>query len=247
MISLTMQIAKRIKTYRKQRNMSVAELAGQIGKSAAALYKYESGQIPVDIEILGKISDALGIAPAYFFEFPVERHSANPFVSFLSSGQLYAYYYDGRINRISKSFLTFSHKENGDVHAMFYMHLKNFEAPEKARYLYSGKMIPHETVSYFILENITLPIETLVLQVLHPFQNSITSWGLFMGMSDQPATPMATKMLFSKRILTAAEIKGASLAFTKEDLKKIRAHNALLLSIRTEQENDSDEFYPIRP
>ena len=102
-------------------------------------------------------------------------------------------------------------------------------------------MISHETVSYFILENITLPIETLVLQILNPFRNSLTSWGLFMGMSDHPATPMAAKMLFSKRLLTTKEIEQFPLVLTKDELRKIRSQNALLLSIRSEKETDTDQ------
>ena len=240
MSDLTARTAQRIKMYRKQHNMSISDLARRIGKSAATLYKYESGQIPVDMDVLNEISKELGVAPIYFFDFPREKPKINPSISFLENGQLYAYYYDGRIKRLSKSFLTFSSRADGDIYAMFYMHLKSFEEPEKARYLYSGKMISHETVSYFILENITLPIETLTLQILHPFQNSLTSWGLFMGMSDHPATPMATKMLFSKRLLTTKEIEQFPLAFTKEEMRKIRSQNALLLSIRPGKEHDTD-------
>jgi transcriptional regulator with XRE-family HTH domain len=240
MSDLTAQIARRIKMYRKQRNMSVSDLARRIGKSAATLYKYESGQIPVDMDVLNEISKELGVAPIHFFDLPREKPIINQSISFLENGQLYAYYYDGRIKHLSKSFLTFSCRADGDIYAMFYMHLKSFEAPEKARYLYSGKMISHETVSYFILENITLPIETLTLQILHPFQNSLTSWGLFMGMSDHPATPMATKMLFSKRLLTTKEIEQFPLTFTKEEMRKIRSQNALLLSIRPGKERDTD-------
>ncbi len=241
----TIQAAKRIKLYRKQRNMPVAVLAERIGKSAAAVYKYESGAIAVDVHTLGRIADALGVAPAHFFAIPQPKAAAPRLPSFLDAGRLYAYYYDGRIRRISKSLLTFAPQSGQWPEAMFYMHLKNFEEPEKARYLYAGSLRSHETVSYFILENLTLPIETLVLQVLHPFQNRITSWGLFMGMSDQPATPMATKMLFSKRLLATKELECYPLAFTKEELRRVRAQNALLLSIRDAQERDMDE--PLSP
>lgn len=235
---ITNQIAKRIKTYRKQQDLSIAALAARIGKSPATVYKYESGQIPLDMDVLEEISAALGVAPVYFFDFPSGWDSLPPKVSFLENGQLYAYYYDGRIRQVSKSLLTFGSGDDGNVHAMFYMHLKSFEEPEKARYLYSGKTLSHEMVTYFILENITLPTETLTLQVLHPFRNSLTSWGLFMGMSDQPVAPMATKMLFSKRLLTVKELERFPLVFTKDELKRIRLQNALLLSIEQKEEGE---------
>ena len=120
MSDLTLRTAKRIKMYRKQNNMSVHDLAMKINKSAATLYKYESAQIPVDMDTLSKISDALGVAPVYFFDLPQEKSKANQWPSFLENGMLYAYYYDGRIKRISKSLLTFTRQDDGDTYAMFY-------------------------------------------------------------------------------------------------------------------------------
>lgn len=238
MDDLTLTTAKRIKMYRKQQNLSIAQLAARINKSPATVYKYESGQIALDLDVLGDLSRALGVAPVYFFDQPAGWDAQPPKVSFLEDGQLYAYYYDGRIRQISKSLLTFGSGEDGSAHATFYMHLKSFEEPEKARYLYAGKTLSHEMVTYFILENITLPTETLTLQVLHPFRNSLTSWGLFMGMSDQPVAPMATKMLFSRRLLTVRELEQFPLVFTKEELKRIRSQNALLLSIHQKEEGE---------
>ena len=235
---ISLQTARRIKTFRKQQNMSIVQLAGRIGKSPATVYKYESGQIPLDMDVLEDISRALGVAPVYFFDQPSGWGSLPPKVSFLDNGRLYAYYYDGRIKRISKSLLTFGSDDAGRANAAFYMHLRSFEEPEQARYLYAGSVLSHEMVTYFILENITLPTETLTLQVLHPFRNSLTSWGMFMGMSDQPVTPMATKMLFSKRLLTVKEIEQIPIMFTKEELKKIRLQNALLLSMDQKEEED---------
>lgn len=238
MHELTLQIANRIKTFRRRQNMSIAELARRISKSTATVYKYESGQIPVTVDVLEDIAAALGVDPVYFFDFPSGWGSRPPKVSFLENGQLYAYYYDGRIHQLSKSLLTFGSNGEGNAHAMFYMHLKSFEKPENARYLYAGRMLSHEMVSYFFLENVTLPTETLTLQVMHPFRNSLTSWGLFMGLSDQPLTPMATKMLFSSRLLTLHEIEQFPLAFTRDELKRIRLQNALLLSIQQKEDNE---------
>lgn len=236
MHELTLQIAGRIKTFRRRQDLSIAELARRINKSAATVYKYESGQIPVTVDVLEDIAAALGVEPVYFFDFPSGWDARPPKVSFLENGRLYAYYYDGRIRQLSKSLLTFGSDGEGRARATFYMHLKSFDKPENARYLYAGPMLSHEMVSYFFLENITLPTETLTLQVMHPFRSGLTSWGLFMGLSDQPLTPMATKMLFSTRLLSPEELEQFPLAFTKDELKRIRMQNALLLSIQQKED-----------
>lgn len=235
MNQLSMHVARRLKAYRKQANMSVQELARRIHKSVATVYKYESGEISLDTDTLGEIVQALHVSPACLVDLPSDKPQTNALNAFLENGRLYAYYFDGRIGKVSKSLLTFHPVGNEKFDAIFYMHLKNFEEPEKARFIYHGQMKPHDTVSYFILEKITLKIETLMLGILHPFQTGLTSWGLFMGLSDQPVTPMATKMFFSKYPLTKNEIEKLPLAFTREELRKIRSENAILLCIRSKE------------
>ena len=115
------------------------------------------------------------------------------------------------------------------------MNLKDFNQPEYSRYIYRGSLISHELVSFFIMENITLPIETMTIEVIHPFQTEQTTWGVFLGLSDQPLAPMTTKMLFSKVPLSNKELEAYPLAFTKDELKSIRRNNSLLLSIREEK------------
>lgn len=234
--TLTQQAAKRLKLFRKQKGLSVAVLAEKIHRSPATVYKYESGQIPLDMVTLEEISRVLGVPPAYFFEIPVRGGITGKHASFLEDGRLYAYYYDGRIRQISRSLLTFGEEKEGEIQTVLYMHLRNFEEPESARYLYHGTMIPHETVSCFVLENVTMPMETLVIQLLHPFQNSLTSWGLFMGISDHPAAPMAAKMLFSRRVLTKKELEEYPLVFTREEMRRIRQRNSLFLAALTRED-----------
>lgn len=228
------QIGYRIRMFRKLQGLSVEQLGAAIGKSKATVYKYESGLIPVSVDTLFDIAEALKIAPTYFFDTPSASVKKNPKVGLFDKGRLYAYYFDGRIRQVVRSLLTFypDADEGEGYRATFYMHLHDFSKPEYSRYIYSGKLTSHEMVSYFILENLTLPIETFVIEVLHPLQTNLNTWGLFLGISDQPLTPMATKILFSKVPLTQQELQTYPLMFTKEELKSIREKNAILLSIR---------------
>lgn len=54
-------IGDRLKAYRLGRNLSVDDLAGRIGVSRAALYRYEKGQ-PPKLEVLELIANELGVS-----------------------------------------------------------------------------------------------------------------------------------------------------------------------------------------
>lgn len=233
MQELSKHVGNRIRTFRKVRGLSVEQLGERIGRSKATVYKYESGHIPVDVDTIAEISKVLKIEPAFLFDIPTAKGTAKHNIAFFDTGCLYTYYFDGRIKRVVRSLLAFHpDQENGGNVASFYMNLTDFAEPERSRYIYSGTLFSHETVSYFVLENITLPIETLVIEMMHPFQTSQTTWGLFMGLSDQPLAPMAAKMLFSKVPLTNKELECYPLAFSKDELRSIKDKNSVLLSIR---------------
>ena len=237
MEALSIRVGRRIRSFRKVRGMSVAQLSRRIGRSEATLYKYESGQIPPDVNTIQLIAQALQIEPAFLFDIPEGSKSVVTRIRFLDGGRFYAYYHDGRINALVKSLLVFYPAPEGNENrASFYMNLQDFDDPERSRYIYTGERVSHETVSYFIMENLTLPIETFVIQMVHPMQTSQTTWGLFMGLSDQPMAPMATKMLFSRVPLSARQLADYPLEFTKEELRNIRSKNALLLSIRESED-----------
>ena len=229
---LAVHVGSRIRLFRKAHGLTVEQLGARIQKSKATIYKYESGQIPVDVDTLLDIASALNVEPAYFFDLPFSKKICAPQISFFDSNCLYAYYYDGRIKQVVHSLLSFySNADGEDCRASFFMNLEDGENPELSRYIYSGTLFSHEAVSYFILENVTLPIETLIIELIHPFRTSRCTWGLFLGLSDQPLAPMATKILISKVPLTEQELESYPLVFTKDELKDIREKNALLLSI----------------
>lgn len=230
--TLTERVGRRIKNYRKMRNMSVDALAALIDRSKATIYKYESGQISPDTETIERICGVLKIPPTFLFDTPSTKYGVNSKVPFLNTNRFYTYNYDGRINRTVQSLLVYQANPDGDDFlTSFYMDLDDFSQPERSRYIYSGYMVGHETVSYFIMENLTLPIETITIQMVHPFHTSQITWALFMGLSEQPLAPISMKMLLSKSPLSAGELDSYSLAFTKDEVKEIRDKNALILSV----------------
>ena len=75
-----MQLGTRLKTRRKELNLSLRELAGQVDLTASFLSQVERDQSSPSIESLRKISDALDVPIFYFLaesvsKSPVVRHN----------------------------------------------------------------------------------------------------------------------------------------------------------------------------
>lgn len=61
-----MSIGQRIKTLRKQRGMSIDDLAIKLGKNRTTVYRYENGNIEnLPLDILDPLAKALDSNPAY--------------------------------------------------------------------------------------------------------------------------------------------------------------------------------------
>ena len=58
---ISVQIGKRIRGYRKKRQMTIEQLAKAIAKSKATVSKYEKGEIAMDVETLYEVADALHV------------------------------------------------------------------------------------------------------------------------------------------------------------------------------------------
>ena len=56
MTELTIEIGKKIRSFRRMRKLTLAELAQLVCKSQSTISKYEKGEISVDIETLYEIA-----------------------------------------------------------------------------------------------------------------------------------------------------------------------------------------------
>ncbi|MCI8339241.1 MAG: helix-turn-helix transcriptional regulator [Lachnospiraceae bacterium] len=69
------RIGKNIKKNRKEKDLTLKELADRIGLTEATVQKYEAGNIKkIDVEMLKKISDALGVQPENLTEWDKEEY-----------------------------------------------------------------------------------------------------------------------------------------------------------------------------
>lgn len=69
------RVGNNIKKYRKEKGLKLRELAECIGLTEATVQKYETGNIKkIDVEMLKKISDALGVLPENLTEWEREEY-----------------------------------------------------------------------------------------------------------------------------------------------------------------------------
>ena len=66
---------------------------------------------------------------------------------------------------------------------------------------YFGTIEHFDAVTDILLTNQQSPMEKASSQIFAPYLDSETKWGLFKGFSSRPMMPVATKMLFSTKLL----------------------------------------------
>ena len=89
-----MEIGDRIKTLRKEANLTVDELAKKIGKNRATIYRYENGDIKdLPISILESLAIALNTTPAYLMGWTKgvtqESQFSQTYIKLLEKIQIY--------------------------------------------------------------------------------------------------------------------------------------------------------------
>lgn len=231
MSEISVEIGKRIRSFRQSRKMTLQELASAVYKSKSTLSKYETGEISMDVDTLYRLADALHIrAEQLLFhraderEAPPEREISPAF--FQGLDHFYAYYFDGRNGQLSRSVL--------DLHAQLginkfriamYMNCKDYRNYQQAENIYWGYIEHFDALSLIELTHQDTPTEKASIQILASFLDAETKWGLWNGVSSRPLMPVATKMLFSKKQLKEDAELIQLLKLSKEDIRRIKYYN----------------------
>lgn len=64
-----MTVGERIRTLRKERNITQEQLAQKIGVKRAVISKYENDCVSINITNLEKISSVLGVTPSFLIGY----------------------------------------------------------------------------------------------------------------------------------------------------------------------------------
>lgn len=235
MAQISREIGSRIRAFRKARHMTLDELAKILCKNKSTLSKYETGEIVLDIETIYEISRALGIHVEQLLYCTPDRvaiqdaGSRSAFFSGLT--QFYAYYYDGRVNKIvSAVFDVLLLSEEHRYKIMAYFNFDDFATYQNCETAYWGYIEHYDAVSNITLTNQVSPVEKSSCQILANYKNTETCWGLFTALSCRPMMPVAIKMLFSKKRLAEDEMLLQMLKVKKEDIRLLKTYNMMTVT-----------------
>lgn len=69
------RVGRNIKKYRKEKEMTIKDVASRVGITEATMQKYEAGNIKkIDVEMLKKIADALSVLPENLTEWQRDEY-----------------------------------------------------------------------------------------------------------------------------------------------------------------------------
>ena len=135
MAEISLQIGERIRSFRKNRKLTLEELSQKIHKSRSTISKYENGEIAVDIETLYEIADALSVHVEQLLWRPPDREemSSSDMPAFFNGiSQFFSYLYDGRSGSLIRCvFDVLSKSEDGQYRIMMYMNFRDYENYQK--------------------------------------------------------------------------------------------------------------------
>lgn len=228
------EVGKKIKAFRKSKNMSVQQLADAIYKSKATVSKYESGDISIDVVTLYQIADALNIRveQLLYYDF---RQASNSITTqstfFRNSTRFFSYYYDGRSKELIRCVMDLlPEPDTNRYKTMFYMNVRSFESYQECENTYWGYTEHYDSITTIILKNQATTIENMTINILASFLETEQKWGLMSGVSFRPFMPISLKMLFSRIPLVENQELINELKISKDDIKIMKIYNMLAIT-----------------
>ena len=229
LMGISQEIGRKIRAFRKARDMTLEELAKRVCKSKSTLSKYEKGDIALDMETFYDIAAALEVhVEQLLYRDPVtkeERDQAGVPAFFKGLNQFYGYIYDGRAGQLLRTVFDVSAPRDGVYPLMMYMNFQTYDRYQACENTYEGTLEHFDALTQISLTNQDTPMEKASCQVLASYLDSPVKWGLFNGFSSRPMMPIAVKLLLSKKILPEDENLIKELKVNREDVRMLKLYN----------------------
>lgn len=229
---------KRIRSFRKNRGLTMQQLADRIHKSRATVSKYEAGEIALDLETLYDISVALETNLSQLLDY----HPARPApVSLPDSGtgkspffratRLYFYFYDGRYNRLKDGVINIRQTESGSHEASLSI-TSVTSTGRSSEILYTGKVVYSDMLIRFSFVNQYNTLEEDLLYIFNPLELRDFTEGLLCGISSADLMPCAFKCLVTLTPQEPTDALKQHLLFTPAELRRWQKLNMLIVDNR---------------
>lgn len=231
MIDINKEVGHKIRSFRKAKGLTLVDLSELLYKSKATISKYERGEISIDIEVLYEIAKILDVninQLLVYNEFKETSKLTNKRPAFFQNAtRLYSYIYDGRSDELMRNvFDIIPHESDSDNDRVFmYMNIESYENYQSCENRYVGIIKHYDAITSFTMENITSTMAQASINVLSPFLDVPTKWGMFTGLSARPLMPISAKMLFSKNILQDEDKLIEILKISDQDIHSLKNYN----------------------
>lgn len=234
MNNITTAIGYNIRDFRKQKNLTLSQLAKKINKGLSTLAKYESGEITMDVETLYDIAKALDVHVEQLLFFSDDSANNEPLHSqhvpvFLSQvDHLFGYAYDGRNNSVLRSRYDILRQENGSPDLVYgYVNFNDYDHYRNCETTYHGYVEYDEAITALVLENPGSRMDKCTVQISAPFIDANCKWALCTAVSIHPIMPVAFKELISKEPLPETKELLRKLAVSRNDISQLKQYNML--------------------
>lgn len=238
MSELNTYIGSRIRSYRKQRNLTLQQLADKIHKSRASVSKYETGEITLDIETLYEISRALDVSLYQLTDYQPQNETLPARSSrliqhspFFQASQLYFYFYDGRYHRLKDGIIHIHKTEDPTGSCEASMSISSISPSGRSSEIhYTGKVVYSDMLIRFSFLNRYNALEEDLLYIFNPLELRDYTEGLLCGISSADLMPCAFKCLVTLNPQEATEELKKHLLFTRSELRRWQKMNMLLVN-----------------
>lgn len=240
MTEIGKQVGEKIRRYRKERKLTLQDLADLIHKSRATVSKYETGEISVDLETLYEIAGALEVTAKELIALPPQRKEPQVLNSspgggspFFRARRLYFYFYDGRYKRLKDGIIDI--KESEDIPGEFEAALSISSvtmAGRSSELYYTGKVVYSDMLIRFSFVNQWNALEEDLLYIFNPLELRDSTHGLLCGISSADLMPCAFKCLVTLTPQELTEDFLKQLLFTRKELQRWQELNMLIVDNR---------------
>lgn len=237
---ITAWAGARIRRERKNKGMTLQQLADQIHKSRASVSKYERGEVALDVETLAEIARALEISPGALLDLPPKPEPAiqppSSFTGmspFFQARQLYFYFYDGRYQRLKDGIIHIRETEDelGSYEAALSISTVS-PSGRSCQVYYSGKVVYSDMLIRFSFVNQYNALEEDLLYIFNPLELRDSTDGLLCGISSADLMPCAFKCLVTLTPQEYTEEFKKRLLITREELSRWQRMNMLIVDNR---------------
>lgn len=229
-----------IRRYRKERGMTLQQLADRIHKSRASVSKYETGEVSMDIGTLADIAGVLGVSPGRLMDMPVKKEelsvsgqASRGMSPFFRARRLYFYFFDGRYQRLKDGVIDIRESEGkpGTCEAALSISTSSSFGSSSEVY-YTGKVVYSDMLIRFSFVNQYNSLEEDLLYIFNPLELRDSTDGLLCGISSADLMPCAFRCLVTLTPQEHTEELCRRLLITEEELARWKKLNMLIVDNR---------------